>query len=551
MTVPVVILDTESTGLDAPMRAVELAWIIIDDDMEVMAEHRYLTNPERSINPGAIAIHGITDEMVADAPSNAEVMAKLPGKVIVVGHNCLTGDHEVLTKSGWVRLDTLDTTPTLEAAVWSTEGKITFEVAGVVSKVYSGTMYEYDTIFHKGVYTPDHRVYNTKTRHLLKGGKPKWEVSSAKDMAGYGPNSVAIPSCGEYEAEVPLDFTPSEVRFLEMLRADASIEKANAVRLNLSKPRKIARCKELLQELEVPYSEALRTDGATRIAILACPLRDKAVNLLGTGKTKTLGPWVLQLSLESRKALLDETLYWDGAFTRKGENSKVQVSVTSASAKEMEWLQIAAVTSGFGSKIALDRPNNRGFSRSDGVLSTATIRPNNYVKTLVPPTERQHSGKVYCLSTSTGAFLVRREGVVWVTGNCSYDLRVIGEHIELLAGDLCTLALSRSHIKGTTNHKLATLQAELGLSKQESHTALGDCRTTLELLRYISKLTGKNLRQLIGAATVPKMVQKMPFGKHKGKAMVDVPVGYRRWLLEEGDDLHRDLRYTLERLKVV
>jgi len=133
--------------------------------------------------------------------------------------------------------------------------------------------------------------------------------------------------------------------------------------------------------------------------------------------------------------------------------------------------------------------------------------------------------------------------------NVAFDLRVIGGHIEYNA-DLCTLALSRRWVKGTTNHKLPTLQKELGLSDQLSHSALGDCYTALELLRHISKLSGRNLVQMIELESVPKMLNVMPFGMHKGKPFSEVPRSYREWLASR-DDLHKDLRYTLDKLRII
>jgi exodeoxyribonuclease X len=36
----------------------------------------------------------------------------------------------------------------------------------------------------------------------------------------------------------------------------------------------------------------------------------------------------------------------------------------------------------------------------------------------------------------------------------------------------------------------------------------------------------------------------MPFGKHKGLKMEEVPIDYLQWL--SGTDLEEDLRYTIE-----
>jgi exodeoxyribonuclease X len=138
---------------------------------------------------------------------------------------------------------------------------------------------------------------------------------------------------------------------------------------------------------------------------------------------------------------------------------------------------------------------------------------------------------------------------VWIGHNCSYDQRVTGEHV-VFNGDMCTLALSRRWVKGTSNHKLATLQQELKLTPQKSHSALGDCLTTYELLQLILNLSGRTLSELVELESKPKMIQRMPFGMHRGKLFAGIPASYRRWMLEQ-PDWHRDIKYSLEKLKLL
>ena len=141
------------------------------------------------------------------------------------------------------------------------------------------------------------------------------------------------------------------------------------------------------------------------------------------------------------------------------------------------------------------------------------------------------------------------EKFIWIGHNASYDLRVIGEHLEP-RGDMCTLALSRRWVKGTTNHKLATLQKELNLSEQKSHSALGDCRTTLELLRLILDLSGQTIQGLVELESQPKMLQKMPFGMYKGKLFTEIPKSYIHWMLDQ-PEWHKDIKYTIEKMKLL
>lgn len=64
--------DTETTGVSPSDGIVEVAWLLISDDFEVLDEGHSLINPQRPIPAGASAIHGITMKDVADAPTADE-----------------------------------------------------------------------------------------------------------------------------------------------------------------------------------------------------------------------------------------------------------------------------------------------------------------------------------------------------------------------------------------------------------------------------------------------------------------------------------------------
>jgi len=88
---PVMVLDTETTGLD-----VNRDRVVSIGGVRLVGGHLYrATNFDRLVNPGvaipprSTAIHGITDPMVADAPAFPEVYAALEeilAGTVVVGH---------------------------------------------------------------------------------------------------------------------------------------------------------------------------------------------------------------------------------------------------------------------------------------------------------------------------------------------------------------------------------------------------------------------------------------------------------------------------------
>lgn len=77
LTHPLAIIDLETTGINLGTdRIVEIAIVkIMPDEKKVVK--RKLINPEMPIPPASTAIHGITDEMVKDAPSFKQVANEL------------------------------------------------------------------------------------------------------------------------------------------------------------------------------------------------------------------------------------------------------------------------------------------------------------------------------------------------------------------------------------------------------------------------------------------------------------------------------------------
>ena len=71
-----IVLDTETTGLDPRQghRIIEIACLeMVDRRLTGRHLHKYI-NPEREIDEGAAAVHGITLEFLADKPKFADVI---------------------------------------------------------------------------------------------------------------------------------------------------------------------------------------------------------------------------------------------------------------------------------------------------------------------------------------------------------------------------------------------------------------------------------------------------------------------------------------------
>lgn len=116
-----IIGDTESTGLGADRKACEAALMEIDPDtLEILGTMDSILNPERLIESGAMAIHGITDEQAAAAPTMEqwllnELEGPLDGEITLIGYR-VAFDYPMLLPIGNI-VRTFDILPMVQMMV--------------------------------------------------------------------------------------------------------------------------------------------------------------------------------------------------------------------------------------------------------------------------------------------------------------------------------------------------------------------------------------------------------------------------------------------------
>jgi len=127
----------------------------------------------------------------------------------------------------------------------------------------------------------------------------------------------------------------------------------------------------------------------------------------------------------------------------------------------------------------------------------------------------------------------------------AFDARFLKPYWDITA-QLCTLKVARRVVPDSPDHKLQTLKFFLGLgnSIEGAHSADADVADTLALLKYLIDRSGLDLFDMMGWHLRPEKVEVMPWGKHKGVALADLPASYRQWLLSL-PDIDDSLRWSL------
>lgn len=318
----------------------------------------------------------------------------LPIPLRYYGAHCLTGDAEVLTPTGWQALAEWRGG---DIAQWTPEGVLRFAPATANRFEVDEELVVSNARYHKAVYTKGHTVPGFSSRGVFKTLK-------AGDLLT---RRMVIPLGGSLDGHN--DFTELDARLAVMVQADGYIRDGNkdrSVRFGFNRPRKIARCKALLEQAGVVYTSFIEASGATRIRVAQAhwgPL----IKLL-SGRDKRFSPELLMAPLPTKIAFMEELAFWDGGVEPHGKGY-TYITTNEHNARFVQTM--AHVT---GASAFVSEREREGWSKAYRVYIRKDTKTRSEPKHY---TTRRHTGAVYCPTTETGYFLVRQNGCITVTGN--------------------------------------------------------------------------------------------------------------------------------------
>jgi len=197
-----------------------------------------------------------------------------------------------------------------------------------------------------------------------------------------------------------IDFTDDEIRLDIMICANGRIKyEMNSkyrVELHFRKKRKINRAKALLNKLNIEYKESKISDQSTFIYFLV----DKKFN-------RTMSKY-WEASKDQLRIVYKECLLWDGY--KKGRSHFSSINKQFA-----DIIQFAFASNNIRAGITIIEQKQRKWSP----MYVVTPAKNSYVN-YIDQMEKVKSidNKKYCFVTKTGYFVARRNGKIFITGNC-------------------------------------------------------------------------------------------------------------------------------------
>ncbi len=323
---------------------------------------------------------------------------------------CLTGEHEVLTRSGWSRLDSLE--KNIEILTWD-KGILSWDTPySYVEREYDGELIQIGGKFNVScIGIPEHRVplYNSRSGKFTTSTLGTLPSNSDQHILSAGWLSPDQGTSGDKDIMRLLVATQADGSFVK----SSTGEHTGALSFGFTKERKINRLVELLDRLCLDYTVTEQASGVTYFYVPKNEVSDWLLEVMTT--KKVFGWWMLQYNVEVLSSILDELKHWDGCVYDYGTvySSKHEINVEVVQA-------IAAM--------CLKATTRQSQDVYRIIISS---NPKHKVITCLKNKVVSHfTGKVYCPNVKSSYFMVRHEGKISITGNC-FDFELGIEHPDI------------------------------------------------------------------------------------------------------------------------
>lgn len=267
--------------------------------------------------------------------------------------------------------------------------------------------------------TPNHDIVNYDTVGKIRKTpfSKVWEDNQTKKLGFRG----LVP------LSFNMDFDNSEynehyLRLMVACQADGSIVynhrngkplKTNRYRIRVIKERKAIRLRNLLNDAQIEYTERKEKKlykGETQYYYL--------FSFKSPYGCKIFDWKYLYAQQNYKEIILDELKYWDGNIGKNGN-----IRYTTIIKQNADFVQMLAHSCNKSARISVDNRNSTpcytvSFSKWNKAKLSQSYNFGKGLKNNMNLVE-VNDKYCYCFSVSTGAFVVRRNGKIHITGNCA------------------------------------------------------------------------------------------------------------------------------------
>ena len=346
----------------------------------------------------------ITDENDYDGSEESRLAVIVICNDIKKNHNkkrqnakaCYSADTELLTPTGWKRIDALYGTKIPIAQYCPHTKRLLFVEPLAWTQKEHQVLVRFTNDYTDALVTPNHRMLRISRAGVVSEIPADQLEPSAQYSQVHGgdlPRTTWI--------------SPAKTRLAVMVQADGSFT-VNACRLGFSKKRKIQRCRQILVESQIGFTEH-EHNGIVTFRFLKAQLE----------AVLTEDKHFLQWAEYNQEAFIGELCHWDGSSHANTKHTKTYFNT---SKEDAATAQLVLVTSGYKATLrqGVSAENRKPIWMVTWYMGDNKKNPT-YARTsslTVASQEGRHT--VYCPTVPSSWVLTRRNGKVLVAGNCNF-----------------------------------------------------------------------------------------------------------------------------------
>lgn len=323
------------------------------------------------------------------------------------GLHCYEDGTEILTENGWVDFNLLSDTE--RVANYNSDGSITFEFPSeIIHSDYEGSMFRFSGQRYNLSVTPNHRMvkFDQYANWALR-------IDRADKVSVH---NHRLPVSGRGIGELD-NFTPEDQLYVAFqadgtpVNGGSQTEEGDYLyRFFFHKQRKADQLLKILEDGEFRYTYKVNEEGHHSIYVWTSRHMDKDFDQVP----------LASISENWARDFIQETTYWDGC--RSGGILRYTNSNKKAVDKVVAVAALANMRTNFYKvPVGSSRPPIRA-NQGDVVTKKEhyqiTISDTYYVSgRSVSKEEFEYKGKIHCVTVPSGMVIVRKNGMVSVSGN--------------------------------------------------------------------------------------------------------------------------------------
>ena len=330
-----------------------------------------------------------------------------------VGFQCLSQDTQILTLDGWKAYDEIsegDEIRTFNIKTRELENK---KVKSIFKRDYKGIMYNLKNRVQDQLISPNHRVLRKNFNSDNYVLEPVEDVLKLKSQ-------IIIPIAGK-NPNSKVNISDEQIKLMAWIIGEGSVERPGKhrccyrVSIYQSKIKNRENYDEitgLLKHFNYEYTN----HPATSLGDEVQQIRMNAENSrnihewFGTRENVHFIPYyLLNMSERQSRLFLDTYLKGDGKEGCKLLTSDLGI---------LNDLQHIIVNAGYGFTTRVQKPVKGAVGRKNIYILRIIYHPETYITKIE---KVDYDGVIWCPSTDNGTLVARRNGKVFITGNCPFS----------------------------------------------------------------------------------------------------------------------------------